>query len=175
MDQQLSTISQHIYIIGPMGSGKSKMGKELATKLKMPFVDLDHYIETATGKTIKQIFETEGEPYFRGLETQYLKELASHPAAIVSLGGGTPCFFNNMSFLKKTGITVYLQTPIGILVSRLMQSKTERPLLNGKSEDAVKDFMTKQLQQREKFYLKADHIVQNDGKLKAVDLVAVLN
>jgi shikimate kinase len=94
---------------------------------------------------------------------------------VVSLGGGTPCFFNNMSFLKKTGKTVYLQTPVGILVSRLMQSKTERPLLAGKNEDAVKDFMEKQLQQREKFYLKADHIVQNDGKLKAVDLVAVLN
>ncbi len=175
MDHRPSTIDKHIYIIGPMGSGKSKIGKELATKLKMPFVDLDQYIEAATGKTIKQIFEAEGEPYFRGLETQYLKELATQPTAVVSLGGGTPCFFNNMAFLKKTGRTVYLQTPVGILVSRLMQSKTERPLLNGKNEDAVKDFMEKQIQQREKFYLKADHIVQNDGKLKAVDLVAVLN
>lgn len=158
-----------------MGSGKSKLGKELATKLGLPFVDLDQYIEIATGKTIKQIFESEGEPFFRGIESQYLKELVLQPAAVVSLGGGTPCFFNNMSFLKKTGKTVYLQTPVGILVSRLMQSKTERPLLAGKNEDAVKDFMEKQLQQREKFYLKADHIVQNDGKLKAVDLVAVLN
>ena len=175
MDHRPSTIDKHIYIIGPMGSGKTKIGKELAAKLGIPFVDLDQYIEAATGKTIKELFETEGEPYFRGIESQYLKELATQPAAVVSLGGGTPCFFNNMTFLKKTGKTVYLQTPVGILVSRLAQAKTPRPLLAGKNEAAIKDFMEKQLQQREKFYLKADHIVQNDGKLKAVDLVAVLN
>ncbi len=165
---------RHVFLLGPMGSGKSKLGKQLATKLGLPFIDLDQYIETAANQTITALFQKDGEEYFRVLESQYLKEVAALPAAVVSLGGGTPCFFNNMDIITQSGRSIYLQTPVAILASRLAGAKTARPLLHGKDEAAIKDFLEQQLVAREPFYLQADKVVANDGKLKVGDLVEVL-
>jgi shikimate kinase len=164
----------HIYLLGQMGSGKTKLGKQLATKLGLPFVDLDRYIEKQTRQTIASLFEKQGEEYFRAVENQYLKEVADKPSSVISLGGGTPCYFSNMEIVKQTGRSIYLQTPIPILVSRLKESTSSRPLISGKTEEELKAFLQQQLQVRESFYLLADYVVDNDGKLKVTDLVSLL-
>jgi len=164
----------HIYLLGQMGSGKTKLGKQLATKLGLSFVDLDRYIEKQTRQTIASLFETQGEEYFRAVESQYLKEVAAKPPCVVSLGGGTPCYFNNMEIVKQTGQSIYLQTPIPILVSRLKESTSSRPLIAGKNEEELKAFLQQQLQVREPYYLQADYVLANDGKLKVADIVSLL-
>lgn len=165
---------KHIYLLGQMGSGKTKLGKQLATKLGLPFIDLDQHIENQTRQTIASLFETQGEEYFRAVESQYLKEVAAQPPSVISLGGGTPCYFNNMEILKQTGRAIYLQTPITILVSRLKGTTSSRPLIAGKNEVELKAFLQEQLQAREPFYLLADYVVANDGQLRVADLASLL-
>ncbi|CAN5200500.1 shikimate kinase [soil metagenome] len=174
MDNQPKNPFQHLYLLGLMGSGKSRLGKELAKKLMLPFIDLDRYIEEQEGKSINDIFQTEGEDDFRKLEHHYLMEVAALPAAVVSLGGGTPCFFDNMEIIKQTGRSLYLQTPTPILASRLASGKTLRPLLGGKDEAAIRDFLAHQLLSREQYYLQANLTVENNGKLKVGDLVKIV-
>lgn len=167
-------MQQHIYLLGPMGSGKSRLGKGLAAKLGMPLIDLDHCIEKITARTIKEIFETDGEDYFRQFERECLHKLVQQPPSVVSLGGGTPCFFDNMEVIKATGRSIYLQTPISILVARLAKGKTIRPLVSGKSNEDIQAFLQNQLREREQYYLQADIIVHNNGRLKISDLTALL-
>jgi shikimate kinase len=154
-----------------MGSGKSSFGKKLALKLKLEFIDLDYYIEQESKQSITDIFNTKGENYFREFEHEALKNLLKKNNLVVSTGGGTACFKNNME-LMKTGTTIYLQGSVDLLLSRLKQSKKERPLLKGKNEEELKNFIQESLKQREEFYLKANYII--DAKNANADQLATI-
>lgn len=136
-----------------MGAGKSTVGKQLAKKLDVPFHDLDGIIIAREGKSVAEIFIDQGEAGFRGLERKYLQELVNeNEDFVLGTGGGTPCFYDNLMFMKASGLTIYLQMDVQSLVHRLSNSKDERPLIDGKSEEALKAFVTSHLESRKEYY-----------------------
>lgn len=144
-----------------MGSGKTTLGKKLAQKLNLPFFDLDQLIEDQEGKSVSEIFEQNGENYFREKETEKLKEsLTLSKGMVLALGGGTPVFNNNMDFINQKGATVYLKYNVGMLVSRLLNAKQQRPLLANKKTEELKSFVEELLATREPFYLKSHFVVE---------------
>ena len=150
---------KRIIIIGYMGSGKTTVGHALSQELGLPFYDLDWYIETRMHRTVKQIFDEKGEEGFRKIEHNLLHEVAEVEDVIISCGGGTPCFFDNIDYINRQGETVYLKCTTDVLYKHLKMGKTVRPLLLNKTPDEVKTFIEAQLKQREPFYAKAKHIV----------------
>lgn len=150
---------KRIIIIGYMGSGKTTVGHALSQELGLPFYDLDWYIETRMHRTVKQIFDEKGEEGFRKIEHNLLHEVAEFENVIISCGGGTPCFFDNIDYINRQGETVYLKCTTDVLYKHLKMGKTVRPLLLNKTPDEVKTFIEAQLKQREPFYAKAKHIV----------------
>ena len=151
-----------IFLIGFMGSGKSTVGKKLAKKLKLHFIDLDKYIENKHSATINDIFLEIGEAEFRELERKALDEIVKRQDIIISTGGGTPCFHNNIEKMNQSGLTIYLETNPGILFSRLTNSKLERPLIQNKSETELKQYISETLKMRKEFYEQAK--IQIDSK-----------
>lgn len=149
---------KRIYLIGYMGSGKSTLGKVIAKRIGWNPVDMDSYIENRYHKTVNQIFASEGEDGFRRKEKVVLEELSSFEEIVISCGGGTPCFFNNMELMNNTGITVYIQLPPKILADRLRKSRENRPLVKDKSDAELEDYISAQMAQREGFYKKASVI-----------------
>jgi len=152
--------NQIVYIIGFMGSGKSTAGKKLASVLGWSFIDLDKRIEEVTGKTIPEIFSQHGEIYFRNVEAEVLRSLESQTKTVISTGGGTPCHGDNMDFMVKTGLTLYLKLTPGQLKSRLTESTHERPLIKGLTNDGLLAFIEEKLVSREKFYNRAEICVE---------------
>lgn len=150
---------KRIIIIGYMGSGKTTVGHALSQELGLPFYDLDWYIETRMHCTVKQIFDEKGEEGFRKIEHSMLHEVAEFENVIISCGGGTPCFFDNIDYINRQGETVYLKCSTDVLYKHLKMGKTVRPLLLNKTPDEVKAFIGTQLKEREPFYTKAKHIV----------------
>ena len=150
---------KRIIIIGYMGSGKTTVGHALSQELGLPFYDLDWYIETRMHRTVKQIFDEKGEEGFRKIEHNLLHEVAEFEDVIISCGGGTPCFFDNIDYINRQGETVYLKGTTDVLYKHLKMGKTVRPLLLNKTPDEVNTFIEAQLKQREPFYAKAKHIV----------------
>lgn len=150
---------KRIIIIGYMGSGKTTVGHALSQELGLPFYDLDWYIETRMHRTVKQIFDEKGEEGFRKIEHNLLHEVAEFEDVIISCGGGTPCFFDNIDYINRQGETVYLKCTTDVLYKHLKMGKTVRPLLLNKTPDEVKTFIEAQLKLREPFYAKAKHIV----------------
>ncbi|MBQ4295421.1 MAG: shikimate kinase [Prevotella sp.] len=146
-----------IIIIGYMGAGKTTVGKALSRELGIPFYDLDWYIESRMRKTVPQIFAQKGEEGFRIIEHNMLHEVAEFEDVIISCGGGTPCFFDNMEYLNSQGETIYLKATPEVLHKHLRMGKTIRPLLLDKSPEEMLLFIREQLQHREPFYLKARH------------------
>lgn len=147
-----------------MGSGKSTLGKKLANKLNLPFLDLDQLIEEKEGKTIAEIFSQQGEAHFRDLETTVLKQtINQHQGFVLALGGGTPIFNNNMDLVNQNGTSVYLKYNAGMLSSRLLIAKQQRPLIAGKNETELKQFVTDLLSQRELFYLQSRVVVEGNN------------
>jgi shikimate kinase len=140
-----------IYLTGFMGAGKTTVGKKLASHLKYNFIDLDQQVEKETGKSIALLFE-EGENRFRETETHILKKTLNIENTVVATGGGTPCFNDNMNWMNDNGFTVYLKLTTGSLFHRLAESKQNRPLLDGKSDVALMEFIIQALQERERFY-----------------------
>jgi len=128
----------NIFLVGFMGAGKSYIGRKLALVLDRPFADLDVWIETTTGKTIKTIFKEEGEDSFRNLEAIHLRKSKNHKHLVLATGGGTPCFHNNMEWMLSQGRVVFLDPPIGTLLSRLEGERAHRPLL-AQNEDATEE------------------------------------
>lgn len=141
-----------IYLIGFMGSGKSHVGRQLSRQMNLPFIDLDDYLEAKAGRSISNIFATEGEAAFRKLEQDCIQELSQASSAVIATGGGTPCFFDNMKCMKTTGLTVYLKTPVSILAERLQAETAHRPLLAGKTEAELVDFIEGKLAERAAYY-----------------------
>ncbi len=143
-------------MIGFMGSGKTTLGKKLASHLNWSFIDLDERIEQKAGMKISQIFSSKGETYFRETESEVLKNLKTVTDTVISTGGGAPCFGENMDYMRRSGITVYLKMTPGQLKNRLLRSSKERPLLKNIPIDELEDYIEKKLSEREKCYSRAE-------------------
>ena len=144
-----------IILIGYMGAGKTTIGKALSKELGIIFYDLDWYIENRMRKTVSQIFAERGEEGFRKIEYNMLHEVAEFEDVIISCGGGTPCFFDNMDYLNQQGQVVYLKAEPEVLYKHLQMARVERPLLKGKSQEELLTFIREQLERREPYYSKA--------------------
>ena len=154
-----------------MGAGKTTIGRALSKELGLPFYDLDWYIESRRHKTIARLFEEEGEEKFRQIEHNLLHELAEFEDVIVSCGGGTPCFFDNIDYMNRQAQVVYLKATPEVLYKHLKMARIERPLLKGKSQEELLGFIREQLEKREPFYTKARHtldvsLMDNYEKIK---------
>ncbi len=157
----------NFFLLGYMGSGKSTIGKQLSAKLSYDFVDLDSYIETQENASISEIFKTKGEIYFRKIETKYLKEVSEFKiATIIALGGGTPCYGNNMEIIKNAADakSIYLKLSIPNLVNRLFDEKGKRPLIaHITTKEALTEFIGKHLFERSAYYSESDVTITTDG------------
>ncbi|MEZ4888449.1 MAG: shikimate kinase [Chitinophagales bacterium] len=164
-----------IFLVGFMASGKSRIGKMLANKLHYTFIDTDQYIEAKTQQTISQIFETHGENHFRALEKKCLHELLQQENTVIATGGGMACHFENMQQMNDSGLTIFLEVPPSIIVSRLLQAKNTRPLVQQFEEDkaALLDFIEAKLEERLPFYQQA-HITVACKTLTPTKIVALL-
>ena len=161
-----------LFLIGMPGSGKTTLGQQLATHLQLPLIDLDEEIVEAAGKSIKAIFEQEGENYFRTLESELLKKNTdTQPNFVMATGGGTPCFFDNMDAMKKAGVVVFLNTSLQTIQNRLAgQEITKRPLMKDVDlNQFIISFQTK-FEQRMPIYLQADICLdENQQHVKKVE------
>jgi shikimate kinase len=157
-----------------MGSGKSTIGKGLAKALKLQFIDLDSFIEERNHKTIPEIFALHGETEFRLLEQKALQEISTFENVVIATGGGAPCFFNNIEVIKATGKSIYLNGTPHILADRLLHSKTERPLIKGKSEEELIQFIHETLNKRDHYYKQADLIIDFDRDLRIDEVINFL-
>ena len=160
-----------IILIGYMGAGKTTIGKALSKELGIIFYDLDWYIESRMRKTVSEIFAERGVEGFRQIEYNMLHEVAEFEDVIISCGGGTPCFFDNMDYLNQQGQVVYLKAEPEVLYKHLLMAKVERPLLKGKSKEELLKFIKEQLEKREPFYTKAHYtldvsLMDNYDKIK---------
>ena len=151
-----------IILIGYMGAGKTTLGNALARDMGVKFYDLDWYIETRMHSTVKQIFDERGEEGFRLIEHNMLHEVAEFEDVVISCGGGTPCFFDNMDYLNRQGATVYLKASPDVLFNHLSMGRTVRPLLLNKTPEEVRRYIGVQLQEREKYYTKAKYTIDID-------------
>lgn len=148
-----------IFLLGFMGSGKSYWGRKLSASLELPLFDLDDEIVKQEGKSIAVIFEQQGETAFRRLEDRYLRTLAQQDNFLISCGGGTPCYSDNMSFMNKNGLTVWLDVPVDVMVNRLKRNKNKRPLLKELVDNELEQFIKNKLEERTGFYKQAQLIV----------------
>ena len=156
-----------IILLGYMGSGKSTIGKALANELNLSFVDLDHAIESEIGMSIRDFFDASGELKFRRLENEVLKKvLDENSDMILSTGGGTPCYGNNLDLLKSTSNAkvFYLKASIKTLTERLLSERDTRPLIQSIDEKDLPEFIGKHLFERSNFYLQAHQVVEIDQK-----------
>lgn len=160
-----------VVLVGYMASGKSSVGKLLARELGFHFLDLDEYIEQQQKKSIKTIFSEKGEIFFRKLEHEMLSEvLDKYQDLVLSTGGGTPCYGNNMeTILQKSDHSIYLQLSIPALVERIKGEKENRPLVKNIKNEDLPEFIGKHLFERSQYYAEAKHVLECDGKyLEAV-------
>ncbi len=149
-----------------MGSGKTHWGKLLAEKLQMPFFDLDTVITEKENKSISEIFAEKDEEYFRYKEKDVLEELVNeNKEFVMSSGGGTPCFFNNIEFMKKNGKVVWLNTSVEILKQRLLKERATRPLIRNIGEAGLRSYIIRKLGERKMYYEQADIMVNEESIL----------
>ena len=141
-----------IFLTGYMGAGKTTLGKAFARKLNLPFVDLDWYMEERFHKTVG----------FRELEKNMLHEVGAFEDVVISTGGGAPCFFDNMDFMNRNGKTVFLNVHPDVLFRRLRVAKQQRPILQGKQDDELKEFIIRALEKRTPFYSQAQYVFNAD-------------
>jgi len=151
-----------------MASGKSTISKLLAKKLQMDAIDLDDYIVEKEGLSIRDIFKTKGEIYFRVQENKYLLELLENKNSFVlALGGGTPCYANNMNLMVKMSNTIYLKANLNTLFDRLRNEKENRPMISLLNDEKLKEFIAKHLFERAPYYEQASHIISIDNQTVA--------
>lgn len=155
-----ASIPQKIFLTGLMGSGKSYWGRQLAAHFKFPFLDLDKGIEMAERASISEIFTNKGENYFRETERDILQVLVEHPKFVMSCGGGTPCFYDNMKLMKQNGAVVWLNPSYEMLAKRLMSGRHKRPALKfADTEEIIIERLQEMMAQRASFYEQADCII----------------
>ncbi|WP_345954484.1 shikimate kinase [Mucilaginibacter sp. PAMB04168] len=164
---------KRIFLIGFMGCGKTTLGRKLAARLGYSFIDLDHVLEEQAGMSIAEYFSSFGETAFRLAEAEVLKNTVYPDHAIVSTGGGLPCFFDNLDWMNANGTTLYIKLSPKALASRLENSREERPLLRDKHGDELISFIADKLADREKFYLRAQ-VVAEGISLTAEKVVELL-
>ncbi len=164
-----------IFLIGFMGSGKTHWGKQLATQMKIPFYDLDEEITKKENLSVAEIFSQSGEEAFRNKEREVLETLIDDNASMVlSCGGGTPCFFNNIERMKKYGVVVWLNTHIEILLQRLIKEKEKRPLIREIGDDDLRSYIIRKLNERRMYYEQADVIVDNENSIAMSELIQTI-
>ena len=153
-----------IFLIGFMGSGKTHWGRRLGAKLNLPFYDLDTVISEQEKKTVAEIFAGQGEEYFRYQEKETLEKIsADQESFILSCGGGTPCFFNNIEFMKKNGKVIWLNTSIDMLTQRLQKERMTRPLISDVNEEDLRRYIIRKLSERRMYYQQADVTVGEEN------------
>lgn len=150
----------NITLLGYMGSGKSTVGKSLANSLQLDFIDLDEYISAQEKKSIHEIFSEYGEIYFRKKENFYLKELLEEDHRVLSLGGGTPVYHNNMNLINKRSLSFYLKMNPSELALRLNNEKEHRPLISHLEDEDLLEFIAKHLFERSHFYELSTYKIQ---------------
>jgi shikimate kinase len=146
-----------------MGSGKSYWAQKLSEEMKMEWMDLDQKVEKDTSLSIKEIFEAYGEEYFREKERDALQELSDFDNLIVAVGGGTPCFYDNMQWMNKHGITIWIDESLNVLSRRLKKEKAHRPLIKDLSDNELHNFLSSKLAERSPFYSQAQYRLQDDN------------
>ncbi|MFI5162504.1 MAG: shikimate kinase [Sphingobacteriales bacterium] len=162
-----------IFLIGFMGSGKTTLGRKLAARMNYEFIDLDHKLEQQVELSIAEYFSFFGEDSFRKLEKEVLRKTVYPENVVISTGGGLPCFFDNMDWMKANGKVVYLNLSPKTLADRLEAGKEERPLLQDKHGEALVAFIEKKLEEREPFYSQAN-IIADGLSLTAERLELIL-
>ncbi len=162
-----------IFLVGFMGSGKTTIGKQLALKLNCRFLDIDHQIQEMFNLSVPEIFETFGEQRFRDTEHKLIDTMKEFESAVISTGGGLPCFLNNMELMNQSGVTIYLKTNPQILVNRLKGSQKSRPLIKEKTDGQLLEYVKVKLIEREPFYLKSKIII-NSIDIKVQDIINIL-
>lgn len=161
-----------VFLIGFMGSGKTHWGKQLALKLSIPFFDLDEVIVQNEGKPVKDIFADCGEEYFRIVEKDTMESLIDeNESMVLSCGGGTPCFFNNIETMKKYGVVVWLNTHVEIILQRLMKEKASRPLVKNIADEDMKAYIIRKLNERRMYYEQADVILDNENSISMNEFI----
>jgi shikimate kinase len=145
-----------IFLIGFMGSGKTHWGRLLSEKLGIPFFDLDEQATSHAGKSIPEIFASEGEEHFRMLEKEVLHIITeSHDSFVMACGGGSPCYFNNIEYMNQSGTTVWINTATDTLFDRLVKEKDQRPLIKDLSEEQLQSFIARKFADRKIYYEQA--------------------
>ena len=144
-----------VFLIGFMGSGKSYTARQLQKLLDMPLKDMDDEIVSHQGISVKEIFEKHGEDYFRDLEHDYLQRLNPIESIIISAGGGTPCFYNNMEIMNAKGITIYLNRDKALNMQQLLKRKERRPLIAKMTDEEVNNFFDEMHIKRSPYYNEA--------------------
>jgi shikimate kinase len=152
-----------VYLIGFMGSGKSTIGRYIASDLGWEQVDLDREFEAEHNSTISQFFESHGEAAFREEETKLLERYSNVENVVISTGGGLPCFGRNIEIMKSSGLVIYIQVEPEILMKRLGSARDVRPLVSGKSGAELLDYISLKLKEREPFYRQANIIVDGEA------------
>ena len=158
-----------IVLLGYMASGKSSIGKKVAEMLCVPFVDLDVLISKKEKLSIQDIFKNKGEIYFRKKETEYLNDfLIQKDNFILAVGGGTPCYANNMAIINNNSKYFYLKSSIQSIYNKLSNKKNKhkRPLISEINNKDLKEFIAKHLFERSPFYEQAHYTVTTDNKSK---------
>jgi shikimate kinase len=161
---------QRIFLIGYMGAGKTTLGKAFSKQRNLSFIDLDHFIEERYRQTIPQIFEEKGEEGFREIERETLREVGEFEDAVISTGGGTPCFHGNMAYMNATGTTVYLKISVEELVKRTEPYRETRPVLKNRSGEELRRFIEISLSERSRYYEQAAIVLQADAMVTGAEV-----
>lgn len=164
-----------IFLTGYMGCGKSTIGRKVAALMGMNFIDLDKYIEERNFKSVPDIFTQEGEAAFREKERQALHEVAQFEDIIIGTGGGAPCFFDNMNQMNEAGITIYIAPDNETLACRLLKSKTERPLIAGKSKEELMALIETALAKRAPFYEQSKIVIRGINDIQPEEVMKLIN
>jgi shikimate kinase len=158
-----------LFLIGPMGAGKSNVGRELATHLSLIFMDTDEAIETQTSTSVGELFEGYGELYFRNLERNLAFSMQTGSPMVVSTGGGFPCFNGVMDYLLTSGTVIYLKVPAEVAARRISNEKSNRPLLNTISNhEKMCKFLEEQIAEREEMYTRANYTVDANRSIEMI-------
>ena len=164
-----------IFLIGFMGSGKTHWGRQLSARLELPFYDLDGVIVENEHRSVAEIFSDKGEEYFRYMEKETLEQIVDGKEDfILSCGGGTPCFFNNIELMKKAGKVIWLNTSVDVLKQRLLKERRSRPLISEVDDEELRRYIIRKLSERRMYYQQADVTVSEENTTLD-ELIQLLN